>query len=266
MMLVWMSGTALAQTPSEDPNPGGLTFTAGLHVPTIYLFRGIRQEADPQLTLWPFVDIGAAVFSGDGGLKSVGINVGVWNSLHTGTSGGDAAINDIHYEEDFYASASFGFDRGITFTPMFTAYTSPNRFFNTVKEFSFKVAQSSKYAPYGLIAFEVDNQADGGTNEGTYLELGAGPNWPAGRGSTLTIPLKLGLSLNDYYEGPTGDSKFGFFDIGALYTAPFAGSKRFGSWSFHAGVDLFTFGDTLEFFNNGDKTQVVGQAGLTVTY
>ena len=267
VMTVVTAGTAGAQTPAEDPNLGGLTLTAGVHVPSVYLFRGIRQEADPALTVWPFFDVGAALFEGDGGLKSVGVNVGVWNSLHTGSSGGDAAIDDIHYEEDFYASVSFGFT-GVTLTPMFTAYTSPNRFFSTVKEFSFKFAGSGWGAPYGILAFEVDNQADGGSNEGTYLELGIGPSWPGGGDATIAIPVKLGLSLNDHYEHPlgTGDSKFGFFDIGALYTVPFAGSKRFGSWSFHVGADLFTFGDTLEFLNNGDKSQVVGQAGLTLSY
>jgi hypothetical protein len=259
------SGTARAQA-QDDPNPGGLTLTGGLHVPSVYLFRGILQESDPELTLWPFFDVGAALYSGDGGLKSVGVNVGVWNSLHTGTSGGSSEVDDIHYEEDFYATLALGFGGGITVSPTFTAYTSPNRFFNTVKEISFKVAQASKYAPYGIIAFEFDGQADGGTNEGTYLELGVGPNWPAGGSATITIPVKLGLSLNDYYEGPTGDEKFGFFDIGALYTVPFSGSKRYGSWSFHAGVDLFTFGETTEFLNKDDKTRVVGQAGLTVSY
>jgi len=259
-----MAGTAQAQ--ATDPNPGGLTLTGGLHVPSVYLFRGILQESDPEVTLWPFFDVGAAVFSGDGALKSVGINVGVWNSLHTGSSGADSTVDDIHYEEDFYAGVSFGFGSGVTFTPMFTAYTSPNRFFGTVKEMSFRVAQSGRVAPYGLIAFEFDGQADGGANEGTYLELGVGPNWPAGGSATVAVPVKLGLSLNDYYEGPTGDEKFGFFDVGVLYTVPFPGSKQFGSWSFHAGVDLFTLGETTEAFNKGDKNKVVGQAGITVTY
>jgi hypothetical protein len=259
-----LPASAAAQT--ADPNPGGLTLTGGLHVPTVYLFRGILQESDPELTLWPFFDVGAAIYSGDGGIKSVGVNVGLWNSLHTGTSGGSSDVDDIHYEEDFYATLALGFARGITVSPTFTAYTSPNRFFSTVKEISFKVAQAHRWAPYGIVAFELDNQADGGSEEGTYLELGVGPNWPAGGGNTLTIPIKLGLSLDDYYEGPTGDEKFGFFDIGALYTVPIRGGTRFGAWSVHVGVDLFTLGDTTEALNKGDKTRVVGQGGITVTY
>ena len=35
------------------PNPGALTFTGYLDVPSVYVFRGIVQEADPKLTLFP---------------------------------------------------------------------------------------------------------------------------------------------------------------------------------------------------------------------
>ena len=46
----------------------------------------------------------------------------------------------------------------------FTAYTSPNGSFRTVKELAFKVAHASKFAPYGLVAFELSGQADGGSD------------------------------------------------------------------------------------------------------
>ena len=40
-----MAGTAQAQ--AADPNPGALTFSGAFDVPTLYYFRGIRQEFDP---------------------------------------------------------------------------------------------------------------------------------------------------------------------------------------------------------------------------
>src|SRR5688572_13681317 len=88
ILVTCLSGTAGAQT-AADPNPGALTFTGGLDVPSVYVFRGIVQEADRKLTLWPYGDLGLALFSGDGGVKSVGVNLGVWHSLHTGSSGLD---------------------------------------------------------------------------------------------------------------------------------------------------------------------------------
>jgi hypothetical protein len=108
---------------AQDPNPGAITLTAGLDIPTLYFFRGIRQETDPKLTLWPYGDVGLALFAGDGGVRSVGVNFGVWNSLHTGSSGLDGPSDKLHYEEDFYATLNLGFGAGVALGTTFTAYT-----------------------------------------------------------------------------------------------------------------------------------------------
>ena len=51
-----------------------------------YMFRGIRQNST-EIAVWPSVRLGVRVFSGDGGIKSLGANVDFWNSLHTGDTG-----------------------------------------------------------------------------------------------------------------------------------------------------------------------------------
>ena len=106
--------SASAQAPAaNDPNPGALTFTGALDVPSVYFFRGIRQERDPAFTLFPAGDIGIALSSdGKGGLKSSSINFGLWNSLNTGSSGSDGPAGRLHYEEDFYATLNLGFGGG----------------------------------------------------------------------------------------------------------------------------------------------------------
>jgi hypothetical protein len=261
-----MSGSAFAQ--SADPNTGALTFTGGVDVPTKYVFRGLVQEADSKLTLFPYGDLGIGLFSGDGGIKSATVNVGVWNALMTGSSGSDGTTGKLHYEEDFYTTLTLGFAQGFSLGTTYTAYTSPNGMFNTVHELAFKVAKSHWLSPYGLIAFELDGQADGGSNEGTYLELGAAPAWSLAEGKAiLSVPTKLGLSLSDYYEGPDGDEKFGYFQIGGLITAPFtSATSKFGVWSVKGGVDVFAFGDTPKAFNNGDGAKVVATFGVSVVY
>ena len=274
-----LAGTTAARAQGADPNPGALTFTGGLDVPSVYFFRGIRQEADPKLTLFPYGDIGIALSAGDGGLKSSSINFGVWNSLHTGSSGLDGANERLHYEEDFYATLNLGFGGGVSLGTTFTAYTSPALMFNTVKELSFKVSKAHMLAPYGLIAFELgDNQADGGHffdgKKGSYLELGVAPSWPLGSRASLAVPVKLGVSLAHYYENAdgSGDSKFGFFDVGGLVTVPLAGiPAQFGAWNIHGGADVLVFGDTTEALNvnaDGDtkKSQVIALIGIGVSY
>ncbi len=262
-------GAALAQ---DDPNPGALTISGGFDLPSIYFFRGIRQETDPGLTMWPFADLGIALASSDTGIRSVGVNVGVWNSLHTGTSGSDGQTGLLHYEEDFYATLALGFGGGLTLGTTYTAYTSPNGLFDTVNELSFRVAKSHWLSPYALLAFELDDegQADAGASKGTYLELGVAPSWPLG-GAVLAVPLKLGMSLSDYYEGLEGDETFGFFDIGGLVTLPLGTPGRFGSWNIHGGANLLVLGDRNELANlnaDGDinGTQVVGLVGIGFSY
>jgi hypothetical protein len=227
--------------------------------------------------MWPYADLKIDLMSGDGAVKSTAINFGIWNSLHTGSSGTDGFTGGLHYEEDFYAAFTLGFAGATSFTTQFTAYTSPNGRFATVKEILFRVAQGSRYAPYGLIAFEVGGegtgQADGGLEKGVYAEFGVGPSWPlGGRGTTVAVPVKIGLSVKDYYELAGEDHKFGYFDVGALFTVPFSAMPtKFGTWNFHAGVDFFAFGDTTEAFNvnaDGDtsKGKVVGLFGIGVAY
>lgn len=261
------AGPAVAQDP--DPNGGAITFTGGIDVlpNTTYVFRGIVQEADPKITFWPYGDLGMALYEGDGAIKSAGLNLGVWNSLHTGTSGLDGPADRLHYEEDFYLSLGLGFGGGVNLATTYTAYTSPNSFFSTVQELSFKVSQAHMLAPYGLLAFELDGAADGGQS-GTYLELGVGPSFPLmADGPMLAVPVKLGLSVNDYYEGPTGDATFGFFSIGGLVTLPITGIPiGYGSWNFHAGADLLLFGDTTKAFNGDDGSKVVGLIGIGLSY
>ena len=263
MLLTFAAGNARAQ---DDPNPGAITLTTGIDFPSVYFFRGIRQEADPKFTMFAFGDVGIALGS------RASVNFGVWNSLHTGSSGSDVPDNSIHYEEDFYVMLNLSAGRGITVTPFFTAYTSPNETFRTVKEFAFKVAHASRFAPYGLIAFELSGQADGGSDEGTYGEIGIGPSWPLGEnGVTLGIPVKLGFSLGDYYEANGEDNGFGFFDIGALVTVPFSSAPtKFGTWNLHGGVNYLALGDGTKSFNVKDGTpeggQVIASIGIGMSY
>jgi len=114
--------------------------------------------------------------------KSVGVNVGTWNSLHTGSAGLDGPSGKLWYESDVYAGLGLGLGGGATVGVTYTAYTSPNGLFGTVREIAFKLSVDDSAAlgraavkPYVVLAREIDGQADGGSSKGTYLELGIGP-------------------------------------------------------------------------------------------
>ena len=280
-VMVVISAPAFAQEAAKDPNPGAMTVTGSLDFLNQYMFRGIRQNSSG-IAVWPAIDLGLAAFSGEGGLKSVGINFGTWNSLHTGDTGQDGPSGKLWYESDFYAALGFGFGGGTSFTTTYTAYTSPNNGFTTVKEIMFKLAvdDSGKLGkgavkPYIAIAQEFDTdvargQADGGENAGTYLELGIAPGYAAPKAG-IAFPIKVGMSLSNYYELAGEDNKFGFFSIAGIATIPLGGTTNFGSWNIHGGVEYQRLGDTTAAFNLDDdglpkKNQVIGSIGFGFSY
>jgi hypothetical protein len=274
-VVVMTSAPAFAQE-AKDPNPGALTLTGSIDFLNQYMFRGIRQNSTG-IASWPSMDLGISAYSGDGGLKSVGINFGTWNSLHTGDTGQDGPSGKLWYESDFYASLGFGFGGGASFTSTYTAYTSPNNGFTTVKEIMFKLAvdDSGKLGkaavkPYIAIAREFDTdiaqgQADGGDNAGTYVEIGFAPGYSVPKAS-IAFPIKIGLSASNYYELAGEDNKFGFFSIGGLVTVPLGSTTSFGAWNIHGGVEYQKLGTTTEALNGGEGNQVIGSFGIGFSY
>lgn len=256
----------------EEPSPKRVTTAAGFDFASAYLFRGIYQE-DRGVIVPPFVDVGVLLHQGTGTLKSVTLNGGIWNSLHSGPSG-NSGKGSPWYEADYYGSVTFAMGN---WKPgaLFTSYTSPNDAFNTVHEIAAVLAYDDSGSPFPLspkavVAFELKGQADGGANKGTYLELGVRPalklidaaRYPV----TLAVPVKLGLSLNDYYEGPTGSNRFGYFDVGAVASVPLAFMPSKTAWEVHGGVDFLMLGDNLRLLNGSDRVAPVGILGLSVTY
>jgi hypothetical protein len=255
---------------AQDPNPGALTFTGGIDFLNAYYFRGIPQD-ESGVIMWPYGDLGFAVYSGDGALKSAGVNVGTWNSLHSGDQGLDSPTEKLWYESDFYATLGFGFGGGTSLGITYTAYTSPNGLFSTVKELAFKFAVDdtgylggAAVRPYLLLARELgEAQADGGLEAGTYLELGIAPGYAASRAS-FALPVKVGLSLGDYYESFEGDETFGFFSIAGTVTVPFTTMPtNFGTWNIHGGVEYLRLGDRNQSLG---ENNVIGSVGIGFSY
>jgi hypothetical protein len=70
----------------------------------------------------------------------------------------------------------------------------------------------------------------------------------------LAVPIKVGLSANDYYEFGTGkDNTFGYFSIAGIVTVPMGAHANI-----HGGAELQAYGDNLKAYNafgdNGDRS------------
>lgn len=268
-------GNGVVQEPA-DPNPGAVSVSGGIDFQSTYMFRGIRQHSTGVAT-WPWADLGFAAYSGNGTLTSVGLNVGSWNSQHTGDTGADGPSQKLWYESDFYATLGLGFGGGVALATTYTAYTSPNNTFTSVKEISVKLALDDSaslgkaaFKPYALLAREFGaspgvGQADGGTKAGTYLELGIAPGYAFSKAS-VAIPVKLGLSLGNYYEVDGVDQGFGFLTTAAIVTVPLGSTTKYGSWNVHGGVEFQKLGAHCAFFNGDQATRTIGSVGIGFSY
>ena len=253
------------QTPppaaAPEPAPKKVTTVIGADVPLLtgYVFRGIVQEFDPKFTIQPFVDFGIAASD------KVTLNIGTWNSFHTGSN--KDGLDGAFYESDLYASATFlagKWKPGV----LYTLYTSPAGGYDGVgtdgsigvNELAFYAsyddsANSTPLSPKFVLAVELgEASADFGANKGMYFEAGIAPTFKAESmpNVTFTVPVKIGTSLKDYYETGAGDSKFGYLQFGAKAGMPISGIKA-GAWEFHAGMDFFVFPDKRKVQQDGDN-------------
>jgi hypothetical protein len=268
--IVVLSVMFTAPSASAQDAPPAVVVTGGLDLVNQYNFRGIRQNSDG-VSIWPYVDFGFTPFRSEGGLKSVGINVGTWNASHSQINSADFGTGNKWYESDVYATVGFGFSQSaLAFT--YTSYTSPADLFTHVKELAVKLSYDDSAAlgaaalkPYGLVAFELATepnryQADGGLEGGRYLELGIAPGVSGSRVS-FAIPVKVGLSIGNYYELDGVDNKFGFFSVGGLATVPLG-----SHFNVHGGAEFQALGDTTKALNGGDGSQAIGSFGIGFAY
>lgn len=231
-----------AQAPAPEPAAKPVKVLIGADMPTVYFFRGYRQEADPAFTFQPFVDVG---FTGE----AASLNVGLWNSFHSGSLK-DADLG--YYETDFYAAATVGMVKAT-----YTAYLYPEIDDSAIHEIMFSASFPHALAPSAAIAFEFAKPE--GLDKGIYLELGVAPAIPMGDDPpvSITVPVKVGLSLKDYY----GEDTFGYFSGGVTI-----GKAINDHFEVHGGVTVYGFGDTLKAVNNGDSAEVVGSVGFSVGF
>jgi hypothetical protein len=245
----------------------------GVDFTTQYVFRGIPQE-DSGFIAQPSVELVFGLTGGNDWLPPIDLVLGTWNSLHSGPTG---ASPSVWYESDVYVGFAASFDAGLTASTRYTAYHSPNGRFATVQEVSATLAWDDsslalpvQFAPSLTLAFETAGQADAGEHGGIYAELGIDPSVALGdSGVDLLLPVRVGLSIDGYYEDPTGgsESTFGYVDVGVVLaaTAPWLPAVEDG-WQVDVGLHWLALGRTNELRNGGDGSELIGTFGISTTF
>lgn len=285
---------AAATTPraQADEHQGihlpGVTAKVTLDYVSQYFFRGLEQaDSDSGLVLQPGVWFTLPV------IDNVTATIGTWGSIHTeadtagpGTPGSDNPR--IWHEQDLYASlqATLGEFKG---TLGINYYTYPNINTNTdVTELYLELGYDDSdllgdfaLNPYIAVAIELQNNigprnAGDDNSENIYLELGGQFEKDLSEAYDLpivwTIPITVGLSLDEYYIDPTGDGElFGFVSVGLMGTIPMSellGTETFiGAWDLTAGVTIYLLNSnailTDDVSNKSNNMQFVATVGLS---
>lgn len=244
----------------------GISVAGDIDFRNAYLFRGVRQD-DTGLVTWPSAEIGVPLHSADRGLTSARVRVGTFNSLHSGWTGSDGPAGKRWYESDVYTTLSLAFAKSLAIDTTYTSYHSPDKMFTNMKEIAFRASTDgpaiggASIKPYALAAFELDTkpgigQLDGGFKAGRYLELGATPARSMRR-IRIAVPVRVGLSIGNYYELAGKDHAFGFVSAGGIATLPIT------QWlNVHGGVEVDRLGETTKAFNAGNASKTIASIGV----
>ena len=259
-----------AQQEAQPVETARIRVPVSLDFRNAYMFRGVRQD-DTGLITWPSAEIGLRLRAAEHGLTNARVLVGTFNSLNSGWAGSTGFTGKRWYESDVYTTLSLAFAKTVAVDTTFTVYRSPNKMFTTTKEVGFRVGSNRvtlpglSLKPYALVAFELDTkpgigQLDGGFKSGRYLELGATPVHRLRR-VDLAVPVKVGLSIGNYYELAGKDRQFGFVGIGGMATLPIGRSLNV-----HGGVEYEHLGAATKAFNGGDGSRTTETFGIGFAY
>jgi hypothetical protein len=260
---------------AEDEPESRFSGIFQLDTTNAYFFRGIKQEREG-IIFEPWTELYYSLYSSeDGFLRDVTIGGGMWMSWHSKRTLADQDPQWL-YETDYYPLISLGFAEGVTLTTTYYFYTSPNGAFTTAQELNFKLAWDDSEAlgawsmqPWINVAIEVENTAFG-PDEGTGIQAGVAPTLYAAENEsfTLTAPVEVGLSAEDYYEGSDGKNhEFGYASAGLAASIPLTFvPEGAGSWSLGLAAKYYAFNDILDKANHDRSTYPVGTLSLSVEF
>lgn len=257
------------------PNTGALSLSGGVDFASSYIFRGLVIENDGLISQ-PWATLSVTAYD-EGDLAIVPF-VGIWNSVHSETDANSAhgPSDSNWFEADVYGGVDIAFG-DFTLSPMYTFYTYPGDAYETTEELAIKLAyDDTKFmedmgspialSPYVLYAIETTD--DNGT-EDQYFEAGITPAYAIpDTPLTLSLPISVGMSVEDYFVDSDGDNDaFGFASVGLAASYALPVPARFGAWSLNGGVYYYLLdNDGLEAANENDDSAVMAKVGLSFVY
>ncbi len=254
-----------------------LRVDASLDWTNAYYFRGALKE-DTGVILQPLVELYANLSEPTDAVQFEAF-LGSWSSIHgarTAATSSDG-LTRYWYELDLYGGVSASWDEWTVYGTYYF-YISPSGAFDTSHELSIlaELDDSAMWSdgfalnPHAGLVIEAGGPPLTEPSRGVYLQLGIEPGfaWRVRDGLTLdvTLPVKVGLSVSDYYQDATGeDHRFGYFDAGvdaSIELPPFG----FGRGRLSAGAHWLHLGTTTSQLNSGRRDEFIGRLGVSYSF
>jgi hypothetical protein len=232
-----------------------------------YIFRGIMNEKSGAI-VQPWGEVYANLYSSDDGfLRDVTAGFGVWLSIHSEET---LAVDDPTslYEADYYPLVSVDVAGGVNLLTTYYFYDSPNGAWGpAVQELNFKLSLGEgpfeRIAPWMNLAIETYSSSSG-TTSGTGVQFGIAPTFFESDAFSVSGSAEVGLTIDDYYDGLSGDGNentFGYANLGVGLGVPINDFLSAG-----LSFKYFLFGDDLEAVNGGHGGHGVVVGSVTAEF
>ena len=254
--------------PTKVMEESCITGDIGFDVVSEYISKGVVYE-NQSFIIQPYADLHFRVAKNMGGIDSITVDLGIWNSSHNHHPGAGGSSTPQWFEFDFLAGLTFNASK-FAISPYFKIYESPSDQFQNTYAVGLNLAYDDKdllgdFALHPYVLAELQLEGSAGNNfppgnshgRGQYYEVGVTPDHKWGD-LTLSLPIKGGFGSGGFYLGNRG---FGFVSVGvdAAYALNFV-PECLGKWSVHTGVTYVRLGG-----DNNAATRA-GAAGLAPAY
>ncbi len=257
----------------EQVKESCITGDLGVNFVSEYISRGLVLE-NQNVIAQPYADLYFKLYSGDGFLNKISLNLGVWSSIHGHVQAPPGSTTPNWYEFDYTIGLAFTFATDFTATLSFFEFDSPSDAFQPARSINLNLAYDDSKAlgafalhPHVTVLREVAGAA-GLQEQAWYFEAGIAPSVPIAKVATLTFPVTAGFGDGKFYAGDT----FGYASAGVNAAVPLGFMPScLGSWTFNTGYTYTFLGDALRSFSraaqgDGTHNQHVFQGGLAVTF
>lgn len=282
-------------------NQGDISLDAGVDYVTKYFFRGLLVEDDGYI-VQPHAQINFHVVSGCD--VEFTLFTGMWASLHgDDVSENNAQDPEVVNEFRFMLGAELDLYDMLTVTTTYMIQAFPNGVntlfgdediheINVLVELHDGAITKSNFSinPFMMYSYQLHDSnpnANNFSDESAFFLFGVKPtiavNLMPDVDLAISIPVTIGMGgNNNAYVDAQGDGHtYGFTSVGLQGALPlWFIPKRFGSWNFVAGVDVYFLGEAAEDNNpeggngnqgnvgegDGEEFDMVGRFGINLHY